>query len=82
MHARDRSHHQAVVKTHLEQLVLKSHVRLWLQSNAGAEDVGERSTLLSEGVDNWSARRGKGGLLMLVYDFGNPPKLEKLTLSM
>jgi hypothetical protein len=51
-----------VLTQHLKQLVFKSHVRFWFQPNASAEDVGERSTLLSEGVDDGSARRGEWGL--------------------
>lgn len=52
----------AAVTTRLEQLVLKSHVVLGLESNTGTEDVGESSTLLAESVDNRSASWGQRGL--------------------
>jgi hypothetical protein len=42
-----------------KQLVLKSHVRFWLETDASAEDIGERSALLSESVDNGGSRRSK-----------------------
>jgi hypothetical protein len=48
--------------------VLESHVRLWLQSDAGTEDVGERSTLLGQGVDDWSTRRSEGCLEHVAQD--------------
>lgn len=40
----------------LEELVLKSHVRLGLEANASAKDVGQSSTLLGKRIDN----RGTG----------------------
>lgn len=40
----------------VEELVLQSHVRLGLKTNAGTEDVGQSSTLLGQSVDNWSSR--------------------------
>jgi hypothetical protein len=38
-----------------EEFVLESHIGLWLQANAGAEDVGERSALLSKSINYWGA---------------------------
>lgn len=46
----------------LEKLVLKSHVGLRLQANAGTEDVGDSRALLSQSVDNRSSGRGQRGL--------------------
>lgn len=46
----------------LEKLVLQSHVRLRLKTNAGAENVGQSGALLREGIDNGSARRRQGSL--------------------
>jgi hypothetical protein len=51
-----------------EQLVLESHVRLWLKTNASTEDVGKRCALLSESIDNRSSRRGEGGLEHIAQD--------------
>lgn len=42
--------------------MLKSHVRLRLETNAGTEDVGQGSALLSKSVDNGSARRRQRSL--------------------
>lgn len=39
----------------LEELVLQRHVRFRLKANASPENVGQRSTLLSQSVDNRSA---------------------------
>lgn len=39
----------------LEQLVFKRHVGFGLETDAGTEDVGESTTLLGKGVDNWGA---------------------------
>ena len=46
----------------LEELVLKGHVRLGLETDASAEDVGESGTLLGKGVDNGGAGGSEGGL--------------------
>jgi hypothetical protein len=52
----------AVPSNPLEELVLKGHVVLGLETDAGAEDVGESRTLLSESVDDGSARRRERSL--------------------
>jgi hypothetical protein len=46
----------------LEEFVLERHVRLGLKTNAGAEDVGESTTLLGQSVDNRSPWGGQGCL--------------------
>ena len=46
----------------LEKLVLQSHVVLRLETDAGTEDVGQRTSLLSKSVDDWSAWRGQWSL--------------------
>ena len=57
--------------THLEEFVLEGHVRLGLETNAGAEDVRESCSLLGESVDDGSTRRCQGSLGKLVfYDSG------------
>jgi len=48
-----------------KHLVLQGHVRLWLKANAGAEDVGQCSALLSQGIYDWCAGRSQWGLLKL-----------------
>ena len=52
----------------LEQLVLESHVRLGLKTDAGTEDVGQSSALLSQSIDDGSAGRGQGGLEHVAQD--------------
>ena len=42
--------------------MLKGHVRLGLETDAGAEDVGKGGTLLGKGVDNGSAGGSEGSL--------------------
>ena len=63
----------------LKKLVLKSHVRLRLKTNAGAEDVGEGSALLGKSVDNGSARGGQGSLEHVAED--TQDAVEALVLS-
>lgn len=46
----------------LEELVLQSHFRLWLETNTGAEDVGQSVALLAQSVHNRGTRRGQGSL--------------------
>lgn len=41
----------------LVQLVLQGHVRLGLEADARAEDVGQGGALLGQGVDDWGAGR-------------------------
>jgi hypothetical protein len=53
---------------HLEELVLKGHVRLGLETNAGTEDVGQGSALLGKGVDDGSAGRGQRSLEHVAED--------------
>lgn len=53
---------QAVITTRLEQLVLKSHVVLRLESDTGTEDVGKSSALLAESVDNRCSSWGQRSL--------------------
>jgi hypothetical protein len=48
--------------------VLKSHVRLWLKTNTGAEDVSQSATLLGKGVDDWSSRWSKRSLKHVAED--------------
>jgi hypothetical protein len=66
-------------KTSLKQLVLKSHVRLRLETNAGTEDVGQGTTLLSEGVDNRGSVRHERGLEHVRQDAEN--RVEALVLA-
>lgn len=42
--------------------MLERHVRLRLETNAGAEDVGQGSALLGQGIDDGGARRGHRSL--------------------
>jgi len=46
----------------LEQLVLKSHIALWLKTNTCTEDVGESSALLGKSIDDWRSRRSQRSL--------------------
>lgn len=46
----------------LEQLVLKGHIGLWLETNAGTEDVNQSGALLAQGIDDRGAGRGQGSL--------------------
>lgn len=46
--------------TSLEELVLESHLRLGLEADTGAEDVGHGLALLAEGVDDGRAGRRHG----------------------
>jgi len=46
----------------LKELVLESHVRLGLETDASAEDVDESAALLGKSIDNRGARGGKGSL--------------------
>lgn len=46
----------------LEELVFKSHVRLWLQTKAGAENVGNSGALFAQRVDDGSSWRSQRGL--------------------
>lgn len=46
-----------LVRASLVQLVLQGHVRLGLEADACAEDIGKGSALLSQGVDHWGAGR-------------------------
>lgn len=48
--------------------MLERHVRLRLETNAGAEDVGQGSALLGQSVDDGRARRGHGGLEHVAKD--------------
>ena len=43
----------------LKKLVLQSHIVLRLETDAGTEDVGESTSLLSKSVDDRSSRRGQ-----------------------
>ena len=42
-----------------EQLVLQSHVRLGLKTDASTEDIGQCAALFSKGIDHWGTRRGQ-----------------------
>ena len=48
--------------TILEELVLQRHVRLRLETDASAEDVGKGGALLGESVDDGRTRWGQGSL--------------------
>jgi len=55
--------------------VLKRHVILRLEADAGTEDVGESCTLLGKGIDDRRARRGEGSLArlaMILYRVAGP----------
>ena len=52
----------------LEQLVLKGHVRLRLEADASAEDIGQSRALLGESVDNGSAGRRQRSLEHVAQD--------------
>jgi hypothetical protein len=52
----------------LEELMLKGHVRLGLEADAGAEDVGKSATLLGQGIDNGCARGSQGSLEHVAQD--------------
>lgn len=68
-----------VLDVSLEQFMFQSHVRLRLKANAGAEDVGQSTALLSQSVDHRSTR---GGQWSLDESALNPFKMCDLTLSM
>jgi hypothetical protein len=53
---------------HLEQLVLQRHVVLWLETDAGAEDVGQSTSLLSKSIDDWGSRRSQWSLEHVAED--------------
>lgn len=61
--------------------MLKSHVRLGLKSNAGTEDVGQRSTLLGESVDNRCARGGQRSLKHVAEDAKDAVEVLELALT-
>lgn len=63
----------------LEELVLQSHFRLRLQTNASAEDVGQCRTLLSQSVHNGSARRGQRSLEHVAEDAEDAVELLELS---
>ena len=46
----------------LEQLVLKGHLGLWLETNAVTEDVDKGGALLAQGVDDGGTGWGQGSL--------------------
>lgn len=46
----------------LEELVLKSHIRLRLKTNASTEDIGQSRTLLRQSIDHRGARRSQRSL--------------------
>jgi hypothetical protein len=62
--------------------VLESHVRLWLQSHAGTENVGERSTLLGQGVDDWSTRGSERCLEHVAQDAEDAVETSKVLASL
>jgi hypothetical protein len=49
----------------LEQLVLKGHIVLWLETDTGTEDVGQASALLGEGVHDRCTGRGERSLVFV-----------------
>lgn len=46
----------------LEELVLKSHIRLRLKTNASTKDIGQGRTLLRQSIDHRGARRSQRSL--------------------
>ena len=62
----------------LEELVLQSHVALGLETDTGAEDVGQRTSLLSKSVDDWSARRSQWSLEHVAEDAKHAVEVLKL----
>ncbi len=46
----------------LEQFMLQSHIILWLETNAGLENVHQSTSLLSKSINDRSARGGQGCL--------------------
>lgn len=46
----------------LEELVLESHIRLRLKTNASTEDIGQSRTLLRQSIDHRGARRSQRSL--------------------
>lgn len=52
-----RCHHE-----HLEQLVLKSHVVIGLETDTSTEDVHQSASLLSKSIDDWGSWWSQGSL--------------------
>lgn len=65
----------------LEQLVLQSHVILWLETDTGAEDVGQGTSLLSKSIDDWGSRRGQWSLKHVAEDGEHAVEVSKLLSS-
>jgi len=61
--------------------VLKIHIALRLKTDAGAEDVGQGTTLLGEGVNNRSAGGRKGGLEHVAEDAKNAVEVLELGVA-
>lgn len=56
------------LEINLEELVLKGHFGLGLEANAGAEDIGQSRTLLSQSIHNGGSRRSKRSLEHVAQD--------------
>lgn len=73
-----RSRTNPRVRGDLEELVLQGHLRLGLQTNAGAEDVGQSRALLSQSIHDWGTRRREGSLEHVAEDAQNAVELLEL----
>lgn len=60
-----------MVRGGLVQLVLQGHVRLGLETDARAEDVGQGGALLCQGVDDWGTGRRERCLEHVAKDAEN-----------
>lgn len=48
--------------------MLQGHIALWLETNAGTENVGQSTTLLSKSIDDGGSWRGQGSLQHVAED--------------
>lgn len=58
--------------------MLKGHFGLGLETNAGAEDVGQSRTLLSQSIHNRSSRRSERSLEHVAQDAQNTVEVLEL----
>lgn len=65
-----------------EELVLERHVTLWLKTNASAEDVGESSPLLRQGIHDRSAWRCQRSLEHIAKNAQHRVETTKILLGL
>lgn len=61
--------------------MLQRHVVLWLETDAGAEDVGQGTSLLSKSIDDWGSRRSQWSLEHVAEDREDAMEVSKVLSS-